>query len=99
MLVGDIPVETDQELVVLLVGGESGVGTCIIVITVGHVILDRLKVGQSGARDVVVGIGHSVFRTAPALGNGGSSLPLGIGKEEEFVLQDRTAQSEAPSGL
>ena len=38
MLIGDVPVDTGQQLVVALVSREAGPRTCIITILVGYII-------------------------------------------------------------
>ena len=47
MVVGDIPVDTCKNLVVLLVGGEAVPRTCVISILVLYMLVHTLKVGNS----------------------------------------------------
>ena len=99
VLVGDVPVQASQELIVLLVGGEAGVAACVVTIFAGHVVAHGSEVAQLGARNVVVGIGNAILRTAPAVGNGRSIHHFAIDEEEELVLQDRAAEGETVGGL
>ena len=61
VLVGDVPVQARQKLVVVLVGWEARPRTRVVSILVSRIVGDLLKVGQTGAREVVVGISYSVL--------------------------------------
>ena len=96
MLVCDVPIQAREELVVVLVGWEARPRTRVVSILVPNVVGDLLKVGQTGAREVVVGISDTVLRTTPAIGHGRNLFHLAVDEEEELVLDDRTTEGHAP---
>ena len=98
MVVGDVPVETHQILVVVLVGGEVGVGTGVIAVVLGQEVAHGLHIALLGARDILGGVGHTVVGSAPAGHHGRLEGVLIVGKKEELVLEDGSAQSKTVSG-
>ena len=96
VLVGDVPIQAREELVVVLVGWEARPRTRVVSILVPNVVGDLLKVGKRGAREVVVGISDTVLRTTPAIGHGRNLFHLAVDEEEELVLDDRTTEGHAP---
>ena len=65
MLIGDVPVQTGQNLVVALVGREAGPAASVITVLALCEVRDGLKVRELGARDVLSDISHTIGRTAP----------------------------------
>ena len=94
MLVGDVPVETGQQLVVALVSGEAGPRTGIITILAGHIIRNGLQIRNLCTRDVIVYLGNAIGRTSPTVDHRRCLHHFTIGEEEQFVLNDRTTQRE-----
>ena len=94
MVVVDVPVDAAQQLQVALVGREVGVRTRVVTITLHHEVTHLLQVGHGRTRNVVIGIGHAVFRRTPAVDDRRDLGILGISEEEELVLHDRATQGE-----
>ena len=59
---------------------------------------NALHVSNLCARDIVVGVGHSVGRCTPAVGNGWRLNGFAVDEEEQLVLNDWTAESETIGG-
>ena len=96
--VGDVVVDSRQQLIVVLVGREAVVGAGVVAILLLHKVGHALHVGLGSARDEVVGIGYAVDRCAPAVGHGWRLYHLAVDEEEEFVLDDGAAECEAVGG-
>ena len=94
MVVVDVPVDAAQQLQVALVGGEVREGARVVAVALHHEVAHALHVGHGGAGDVVVRIGHTVLRRAPAVDDRRDLDILGVGEEEELVLHNRSAQGE-----
>ena len=95
MLVGDVPVQACQQLVVILVGGEVRPRAGVVAVLVLDVLRDGSHIGQRRTRQIVVGIVGAVLRGAPAVDNRRCLHHFAVDEEEELVLQDRTAECEA----
>ena len=98
MAVRDVPVDAGQQLGVLLVGREIGVGACIIAVFVLQMVVHLLHVRLQCT-------GHHTFRIFTVLARAilynlsRSLLFFVVHEEEQFVLDDRTAQREAVGSL
>ena len=86
---GYVPVQTGEQLVIVLVGGEVGIGTRVITIFALHVVAHAGQVGERGARDVLVGNSDTVLRSTPHVHDGRLLGHLTIDEEEQLVLDDR----------
>ena len=91
----DVPVQAGQQLVVVLIGRETGIGTRVITVLVHHVILHAFQVVNRGTRDKLICVAHAILRSAPAVHDGGLLGHFTVDKEEELVLPDRATQGEA----
>ena len=98
VLLADVPVQTGQDLDVVLVGREVGPGAGVVAILVFHELGNLLQVGVGGTGDEVVGIGHAVGGAFPAVHDGGNLDVFGVHEEEELVLHDGAAQGKTVSG-
>ena len=98
MVVADVPVQTGQQLVVVLVGGEVGVRTSVITILAHHVVTDASQVAQGGARDESISVTDAVLGSTPAVNDGRLLGHLTVYKEEELVLPDGATKGETVGG-
>ena len=94
----DVPVQAGQQLIVVLIGGEAGIGTGLIAILLPNEVAHASQVGQRGARDILVGNSHAVGRGVPAVHDGGLLGHFTVDKEEQLVLEDRAADGSAIGG-
>ena len=98
MAVRDVPVDAGQQLGVLLVGREIGVGACIIAVFVLQMVVHLLHVRLQCT-------GHHTFRIFTVLARAilynlsRSLLFFVVHKEEQLVLDDGTTQREAVGSL
>ena len=95
VVAGDVPVQANQELGVLLISRIIGVRTGVITILALHEIRNGLHVSLSSTRNVVGGIHLAIGRSTPTVYYGWLFDLLEVGKEEQPVLDDRAAQGEA----
>ena len=95
----DVPVETCQSLGVSFLGREIIIRSYIIPISIFYIFGHLLHVGDSSAGNVPVRIHHAVGRRTPGSDLGRSCGFLEVYEEEEFVLDDRAAESETVSGV
>ena len=98
VVVGDVPVEAHQILIVVLVGGEVGVGTGVIAVVLGQEVAHGLHVALLGARDILSGVGHTIVGGTPAGHHSGLEGVLIVGEEEKLVLEDGAAQGKTIGG-
>ena len=94
VLVGDVPVQTGQDLVVALVGREVRPGTGIVAVLVLHKIGNPFKIGEFGAGNVIVSIGNAIGGTSPTVDHGRFFDHFTTYEEEELVLHDGAAKSD-----
>ena len=98
MAVRDVPVNAGQQLGVLLVGREIGVGACIIAVFVLQMVVHLLHVRLQCT-------GHHTFRIFAVLARAilynfsRSLLFFVVHKEEQLVLDDGTTQRKAVGSL
>ena len=88
----DVPVHACQQLQVALVGREVGKGTSVVAVLLLGKLLHTLHVGHGGVGEVLLLAALTVYRRSPAYSYRGRSLVLGIGEEEELVLDDGAAE-------
>ena len=95
VLVGDVPVQTGEELVVVLICRKTGVTARIVAILRGHIVRHSLQVCLRGTRHVVVGISGIVgIRALPAVHHRRLLHHFAVDEEEQLVLDDRSTQRE-----
>ena len=98
MVVGDVPVQTGQDLDIVLVGGEIRVGAGVVTVSISHIVLYRLEVCQLGTGQVFVGITHTILGAFPTVHHRRNLDILEVHEEEEFVLDDGTAEGHTVRG-
>ena len=98
MVVGNVPVDAGHQSEELVVAGE-------VVIRTGIPAVHRLKVGGKllhvrlcHTRDKVLAVFNSVFRRLPLMQLKRGVLKFGTYEEEEFVLDDWTAECQSVDG-
>ena len=94
----DVPVQASQQLVVILVGRETGIGTGVITVSILHKVAHAGQISERGARNVLVGDGNTVLRSTPHVHDTRLLGHLTVHKEEQLVLDDRTADSGTVGG-
>ena len=95
----DVPVYASEQLIVAFVGREVRERTCIVAILALQVVRHLLKIGNRGARDVVIGIGNTIFRSSPAVGDSRSLVHFTVNEEEQLILDNRATQLKSVSSL
>ena len=94
MIVGNVPVDACQDLAVITLGREISVRSRIVVILINKVVAHLLHVAGQCTRHHTTGI-LALLACTVSDNLSKRLLLLVVHKEEEFVLDNRTAQGEA----
>ncbi len=99
MVVGDVPVNTTQDLQVVLIGTPIAIATRVVAVFLLQESAQSVQVALLGTRNVFVCIHLAVVRWSPAVGNSRNERVLGVGEEEQLVLDNRSTEGKSVSGV
>ena len=100
VLVGDVPVQANQEFLVAVLSRETGERTRIVPILLANEIAYTLHIFNSSTAQILVRIGRMlIVAGTPTVDHRGGLLHFAVDEEEELILDYGTAKGQAIDGV